>query len=66
MRADRIVVLDQGRVAEEGTHEFLISRKGKYFSLWQRQLPRESEDGPEREDEARWKSPSGMREDGPR
>lgn len=35
--ADRIVVLDQGRVIEEGTHHELIDRKGKYYSLYQAQ-----------------------------
>lgn len=31
--ADRIVVMDQGRVAEEGTHAALLSLKGKYAEL---------------------------------
>lgn len=35
---DRIVVLDQGRVAEEGTHEELLQRNGVYTRLFQRHL----------------------------
>jgi len=34
---DRIVVLDQGRVAEDGTHADLLARGGIYASLWSRQ-----------------------------
>ena len=34
---DRIVVLDQGRIVEEGTHHALLSAKGLYSRLWEQQ-----------------------------
>ncbi|KPA22282.1 putative multidrug export ATP-binding/permease protein [Shimia sp. SK013] len=36
--ADRIVVLENGEVVEEGTHTDLLDRRGRYSQLWQRQL----------------------------
>lgn len=36
--ADKIVVLDDGRVAEEGAHDDLISANGLYRRLWDLQL----------------------------
>src|SRR5436305_1322254 len=37
VNADQIIVLDEGRVAERGTHDELIESGGLYADLWQRQ-----------------------------
>ena len=35
--ADLIVVMDQGQIVEQGTHEGLLARKGKYYDLYMTQ-----------------------------
>ena len=35
--ADRIIMMHQGKLEEEGTHEELISKKGRYYALYNQQ-----------------------------
>ncbi|MGW6696121.1 ABC transporter ATP-binding protein, partial [Rhodococcus sp. NPDC054953] len=35
--ADRIIVLDNGHLLEEGTHEQLVARDGEYAAMWKAQ-----------------------------
>lgn len=37
-RMDRILVFDQGKIVEEGTHSSLLSQKGLYASMWNMQV----------------------------
>jgi len=41
--ADKILVLDQGRILEQGTHGQLMDAKGAYFDLYEKQLLEEQE-----------------------
>lgn len=36
-KLDRIIVLKDGKIIEDGTHEELLRRKGEYFELWNHQ-----------------------------
>ena len=38
VNADKIVVLHQGALVEQGTHDQLLDKKGRYFDLWTAQL----------------------------
>jgi ATP-binding cassette subfamily B protein len=37
-RCDRVLVLEGGRIVEEGTHDELLSRRGFYYDLYSRQM----------------------------
>ena len=39
VNADKIVVLEEGKVIEEGNHESLFEKRDKYYQLWKQQFP---------------------------
>ncbi|MCG8582282.1 MAG: ATP-binding cassette domain-containing protein, partial [Bacteroidales bacterium] len=42
MNADKIIVLENGQLIEEGTHHQLFAKKGKYYKMWEKQMPQRS------------------------
>ncbi|MCE6961696.1 ABC transporter ATP-binding protein/permease [Cereibacter sphaeroides] len=42
--SDRIVVLEEGRIVEEGRHEQLLARGGRYAAMWARQSAEEEDE----------------------
>ena len=36
-KLNRILVIDKGKIAEQGHHSSLLKKKGKYYELWQHQ-----------------------------
>ncbi len=39
INADKIVVLEKGKVLEEGSHNVLYASQKRYYELWQKQMP---------------------------
>ena len=35
---DRVLVMDKGKIVQEGIHKDLITKKGLYKSLWEREI----------------------------
>lgn len=46
VNADQIVVLDNGRIVEQGTHEQLLSQQGRYYNLYTMQWAAEQNQNP--------------------
>lgn len=42
--ANQIVVLEEGKIIERGTHAALMEQKGVYFQMWERQQKKQQED----------------------
>ncbi len=38
MHADKIIVLEQGKIIEQGKHEALLDLKGLYYAMWRQQI----------------------------
>jgi ATP-binding cassette subfamily B protein len=38
LHADRIYVLERGKIVESGRHDELIERKGLYYAMWRQQV----------------------------
>jgi ATP-binding cassette subfamily B protein len=38
MHANRIYVLEQGKIVEHGQHAELIAEKGLYYAMWRQQI----------------------------
>jgi ATP-binding cassette, subfamily B, bacterial len=43
LHADRIYVLERGRIVEHGRHQDLLDRRGLYYAMWRQQIGEERE-----------------------
>ena len=44
VRCDKIYVMENGRIIEQGSHKQLMSMNAVYSNLWKEQLPMENEE----------------------
>ena len=44
-RADQVLVINEGRIVERGTHEELLARRGLYYDLYTSQFRRRPQEG---------------------
>ena len=44
MHADRIYVLERGRIIETGRHDTLLAEKGLYYAMWRQQIGEQTEE----------------------
>jgi len=44
INADRIIVMEKGKIIEEGTHDYLLTQKGKYANLYKQYFEHQSLD----------------------
>ena len=45
MHADRIFVLERGRITEAGKHSELLEERGLYYAMWRQQVGEQREVG---------------------